>query len=193
MSRRRQRKRRHPIRRFIIILTAAALLVCVLCQTVFVVEKKIYPLEYGAEVEKAARDYDLDEELIYAVINTESHFDADACSGAGAKGLMQLMPSTFEWLQSLRGEQYDENSLFYPDINIDYGCYLLRYLLDKFGSEETAVAAYNAGFSIVEEWLGNPEYSPDGVTLSSIPYPETEEYVKKVESAKEKYKKLYNR
>ena len=194
MSRTRRRKRRHakrrPLKVFIIVL-AAVLLACVLAQSVFLVQKKIYPLEYGELVEKAAETYDLEEPLIYAVINTESGFNPSAESSAGAKGLMQLTGETFEWLQNIRGESYDEDSLFYPEINIDYGCYLLRYLIDEFGSEETAVAAYNAGLNIVAKWLEDPDCSSDGVTLYSIPYPETEEYVKKVEAAKQKYKRLY--
>ena len=191
-KKRRHAKSRHPFIKFLIIAGALVMVGCILCQSVYFVDRKIYPHEeYGEIIEKAANTYNLEEPLIYAVINTESHFEPDAESGVGAKGLMQMMPSTFEWLQNLRGESYDEDSLFYPEINIDYGCYFLRYLIDMFGEESTAVAAYNAGFAIVEEWLANPEYSSDGKTLDTIPYPETDEYVKKVEKMKQEYIKRY--
>lgn len=151
-----------------------------------------YPRQYNEYVTKAAQDYDLDEALIYAVIRTESNFEADAESGVGACGVMQIMPSSFEWLQTKRGceGQYTKEDLFNPAICIDYGSYLLKYFYDLYGDENCAVAAYNAGF-VVGEWLEDSNYSTDGKTLSAIPYPETENYVKKVETAKNEYINLY--
>ena len=155
-------------------------------------EKLSYPIEYSEYVEKASDEYDLDEALIYAVIRTESSFNTEAQSPVGACGLMQVMPSSFEWLQSLRGTtgEYTTEDLFDPDICIDYGCYLLRYFMDTYEDERCAIAAYNAGF-VVGEWLEDENYSVDGKTLIDTPYPETSEYIKKVESAKEMYIKLY--
>ena len=156
------------------------------------IQKSNYPREYSEYVQKAAQDYDLDEALIYAVIHTESNFDPEAESGAGACGIMQIMPSSFEWIQTMRGceGKYTEEDLFNPEISIDYGSYLLKYFYDLYDDENCAVAAYNAGF-VVGDWLEDSNYSTDGKTLSSIPYPETENYVKKVESAKNEYIKLY--
>lgn len=155
-------------------------------------EKLNYPREYSECVEKAAEDYDLDPALIYAVIRTESGFDPEAESEAGARGVMQMLPSSFEWLQEKRGcaGTYTADDLFNPDICIDYGSYLLRYFYDIYGDERCAVAAYNAGF-VVGDWLADSNYSSDGKTLDEIPYPETSQYVEKVESAKEMYIKLY--
>ena len=155
-------------------------------------EKLSYPIEYSEYVEKASDEYDLDEALIYAVIRTESSFNTEAQSPVGACGLMQVMPSSFEWLQSLRGTtgEYTTEDLFDPDICIDYGCYLLRYFMDTYEDERCAIAAYNAGF-VVGEWLEDENYSVDGKTLIATPYPETREFIKKVESAKEMYIKLY--
>ena len=155
-------------------------------------EKLSYPIEYSEYVEKASDEYDLDEALIYAVIRTESSFNTEAQSPVGACGLMQVMPSSFEWLQSLRGTtgEYTTEDLFDPEICIDYGCYLLRYFMDTYEDERCAIAAYNAGF-VVGEWLEDENYSVDGKTLIDTPYPETSEYIKKVESAKEMYIKLY--
>lgn len=155
-------------------------------------EKASYPKKYSEIVEKAAKEYSLEPELIYSVIRTESGFDPNAESPVGARGIMQVMPSSFEWLQEKRGcaGQYTADDLFTPEICIDYGCYLLRVFLDCYEDERCAVAAYNAGF-VVGEWLENPDYSKDGKTLDNIPYPETSSYVEKVESAKEMYLKLY--
>lgn len=152
----------------------------------------LYPTEYSEYVDEAAEKYDLDKTLIYGVIKTESDFDEDAKSRVGALGLMQMMPETFDWLQEERGVEgtYTEEDLFTPEISIDYGCYFLRYLVDYYGNQRCAVAAYNAGF-VVDDWLNDPNYSIDGITLTDIPYPETKAYVDKVFTAKSKYKELY--
>ena len=92
------------------------------------VQKLSYPREYSEYVDKAARDYDLEPALIYAVIRTESHFDPNAKSNVGAYGIMQVMPESFEWLMGLRGEEgkYTADDLLDPAVCIDYGSYLLR-------------------------------------------------------------------
>ncbi len=155
-------------------------------------QKANYPQKYSEYVDKAAQDYNLDPSLIYAVIRTESGFDPDAKSEVGAYGIMQVMPSSFEWLMEKRGEsgKYTADDLLDPSVCIDYGSYLLRYFYDFYEDERCAVAAYNAGF-VVGEWLENEEYSSDGKTLTSIPYPETSAYVERVEDAKAMYIKLY--
>ena len=156
-------------------------------------EKANYPKKYSEYVERYSDEYGLEPSLVYAVIRTESGFDPDAQSDAGACGIMQMMPSSFEWLQQKRGTEgeYTTEDLFNPEVCIDYGCYLLKYFYDYYGDERCAVAAYNAGF-VVGEWLADRSYSKDGKTLDNIPYPETSNYVDKVESAKEMYIKLYN-
>ncbi len=178
----------------IAILVGALVLFVVNCQgrTTKNVMKIAYPQKYSEYVNKAAADYNLPPALIYAVIRTESGFDPDAESSVGARGLMQLMPSSFEWLLQKRGEtdKYTSDALFDPAVNIDYGAYLLRYFYDYYGNEQCAVAAYNAGF-VVSDWLADSSYSPDGVTLTEIPYPETSQYVDKVESTKSVYIELY--
>ena len=84
---------------------------------------------------------------------------------------MQIMPETFSWLQNYKyGEvTLDEDDLFEPDINIKYGCIFLEFLTQKYEVTSTVVAAYNAGFGIVDTWLNTSEYSSDGKTLSYIP------------------------
>lgn len=149
-----------------------------------------YPRSYSAYVAKYSAKYKLEPSLVYAVIRTESGFDPDAESNVGACGLMQIMPSSFEWMTQKRGENRSADELFNPETNIDYGCWLLSYFLDYYENETCAVAAYNAGF-VVSDWLENPEYSDDGVTLQAIPYPETDTYVERVEDAKKMYIQIY--
>lgn len=152
-----------------------------------------YPQSYSEQVERYSEEFGVDKDLVYAVIKTESGFREDVESYAGAIGLMQLMPETFEWLQDkLDGEViYNADSLRTADVNIRYGTYFLSYLIDLYGDEDTACAAYNAGMSNVEEWLDDSRYTKDGRTLSVIPYNETADYVRKVREAKEMYRKIY--
>ncbi len=155
------------------------------------IEHGIYPLKYEQEIIEAGNRYNLEPELISAVIYAESRFKSDATSAVGARGLMQIMPETFVWLCEKRGETYDPNDLYNPAINIDYGAYYLSWLYEHFGDTYTACAAYNAGIGVVEEWLLNEAYTEDGATLSYIPYGETSDYVAKIEEAVPKYRELY--
>jgi soluble lytic murein transglycosylase len=197
MAQRYAKKNRHILRRIITLFIAVAVAGVALywvtknlsCATE-TVEKSMYPLKYSEYVDTACEKYNLDKALVYSVIKTESGFDPEAESQVGATGLMQLMPESFEWIQGLRGEDLNEESLLDPEVNIDYGCYLLDYFRDYYGDIYTAVAAYNAGFK-VSDWLENSEYSSDGKTLDSIPYKETSDYVNKVKNAEKMYNKLY--
>jgi soluble lytic murein transglycosylase len=152
-----------------------------------------YQQKYAAQVEKYAKEFNVEEPLIYSVIRTESGFRPEVESHAGAMGLMQLMPSTFDDLQNrLDGEvRYGADSLLDPDINVRYGTYLLSQLLQKYGNIPTAAAAYNAGPAAVDGWLSDGACSTDGKTLTRIPYEETEKYVARIEHAYDLYKKLY--
>ncbi len=151
-----------------------------------------YPQKYTAEVEDSCEEFRVDKALIYAVIRTESGFRTDAESSAGAIGLMQLMPDTFTWLQEqLDGKvTYTESDLKTPAVNIRYGVFYLSRLLQQYEDTSTAVAAYNAGTSNVDEWLADPAYSTDGKTLSDIPYQETKKHVDKVNSTWKIYTKI---
>lgn len=151
-----------------------------------------YPQEYQEIVEEEAARYELDPMLVYAVIRAESGFDEQAESAVGARGLMQLMPSTFDWLQEKdREDLLSHDSLFDPQVNIHYGCALLRLLIDLYGSEETAICAYNAGMGTVSGWLEDESISEDGTNLLSIPYPETAAYLERVLSNRSMYQRLY--
>ena len=119
-------------------------------------------------------------------------FDKNAVSSVGAKGLTQITPETFQWLQTKTGESYEEDALFEPEISVYYGAYFLNMLLEEFGNTETALAAYHAGRGKVNEWLADPRISPDGEALENIPYEDTAGYVKKVIKVKERYQKIYD-
>ncbi len=152
-----------------------------------------FPLRYEDSVRQYSEKYGIDPYFVCAVIWTESKFDVHASSGAGAQGLMQLMPETAAWIEKkIDDERVTAENSLEPDINIEMGCWYLRYLMDMFDDSELAAAAYNAGQNKVKEWLDNREVSRDGEVLHDIPYEETRNYVKRVDDAYEVYKFLYN-
>ncbi|MCL2407620.1 MAG: lytic transglycosylase domain-containing protein [Defluviitaleaceae bacterium] len=151
----------------------------------------LYPVRYTAIINEMAEKRDLPPELIFAVIRAESRFRRDAVSHAGAMGLMQLMPDTASWVAGLAGmNDFDIDDIKNPFINIYLGTWYLRWLIDRFGNVDTALAAYNAGHNRVSGWLNNTEHSADGVTLFFIPFTETRNYVERVNNAKPVYRFL---
>ena len=151
-----------------------------------------FPMRYEDTIERCAKKYDLEESLVYAVINTESHFEETAVSGKNACGLMQIMKPTAEWIAIKSGmTDYKEENIHDPDTNIELGCWYLSYLIKKYDNDMTLViAAYNAGEGNVTKWLYDTKYSENGQNLDSIPFKETEEYVERVNFNKEVYEKL---
>ena len=154
------------------------------------IARRMHPTQYADQVSVSADEFGVPRSVIFAVIKTESSFRPDVVSTAGAVGLMQITPDTFDWLQFKSGEKYNAAELYKPEVNIRYGTMLLAALYDEFGRWDTAYAAYNAGLNRVRMWLSNPEYS-DGIGLKNIPFGETDRYVKKVEKAVLEYKRLY--
>ncbi|MBO4277505.1 MAG: lytic transglycosylase domain-containing protein [Clostridia bacterium] len=157
------------------------------------IKKSRYPREYSEYVEKYCAEYEVPQSLVYAVIRTESGFNKDAVSRAGAYGLMQVTPDTFSWLSRIMDVEERQELILDPETNIRYGVYYLRYLYERYGSEswETAAAGYNAGHNRVSGWLEDTAYSDDGKTLKYIPIEETSEYVIKVFKAKARYEEIY--
>ena len=154
----------------------------------------VYPTKYEEYVVKYATAYDVDVNLVYAIIHTESSFVTDAESNVKARGLMQIMEDTFEWAKN---RMQDETQISYDDLydaetNIKYGTYILNLLLDEFKTEDTAIAAYHAGWGNVKKWLKDPEKSKDGTHINAIPFHDTDEYVAKVKQTKQVYEHLYN-
>lgn len=154
--------------------------------------KTAYPLKYADIIESTAEEMELPRALLFALVKAESSFDSNAVSQADAKGLTQITPETFSWLQTKTGESYEDEALFEPEISVYYGAWFLKYLLEEFGNEKTALAAYHAGRGIVKEWLSSEEYSSDGKTLDSIPYKDTAAYAERVLKIKNIYKNLYD-
>ena len=156
------------------------------------IEKCFYPLEYEEYIYKYGDMYDIPYDLLAAVIKAESGFDPAAVSGAGAVGLMQLLPATAEEIALRLEIEYDEDMLWNPETNISYGSYYLAYLYENLGSNwKTACAAYNAGIGRVKGWLEDAAYSDDGKNLKYIPFEETRNYLERIEKNRNKYTKLY--
>lgn len=156
--------------------------------------KRAYPREYARWVESYAKEYDFSPSLIYALIYTESRFQPDAVSSAGARGLMQITENTFLWAQmrSPEKESIGTDQLFDPETNIRYGVMTLSLLRERYKDTGTLLAAYNAGIGNVGKWLKDTAYSDDGVTLKAIPFEETRQYVKKIPKVQKIYQKLYD-
>jgi soluble lytic murein transglycosylase len=144
------------------------------------------PLRHEDIIRQQARDKDLDPALIAAIIYRESKF-RDQTSAAGAKGLMQILPETAEFVaRKSGGTAFVQGDLANPQINIAYGCWYFRYLLDLYsGNEVAAIAAYNAGHRRVDRWGGK------GITLDEIRFPETEQYTRDVLDKRAEYAKRY--
>ena len=154
-------------------------------------KKVFYPLKYREEIFKYSEEYGLEAALIFAMVKTESGFNAHAVSSAGAVGLMQLTAETGVYIaDKMKIVKYD---LTDADTNIKFGCYYVKYLKAQFSEERTAIAAYNAGEGNVKRWLSDERYSSDKRTLKDIPFAETREYTKKIYKSLRKYKKLYGK
>jgi len=194
MAKKRKRRKANQkwIRTVIIALCVLIVLTVLGLYLNLAMEKRAYKLNYPNEIIAYADEFGVDRFLVAAIIHCESSNRETAVSPVGARGLMQIMPDTGEWIASkLDVADYTEEKLFDPETNIRFGCWYLDYLMDKFnGNRINVLAAYNAGPGNVSEWLKNEEYSSEG-ELVRIPFPETSQYVQKVQRVYEKYVQLY--
>jgi soluble lytic murein transglycosylase len=149
-------------------------------------EEVTLPLQHEDIIRQQAKQKDVPADLIAAVIYSESRF-RDQTSHAGARGLMQITPSTAKVIENLSGGQtFKFDDLSDPDINIRYGTFYLHYLIQKFGDNEiAALAAYNAGETNVAAWGGS------SLSLDDIPFPETRDYVENVLEKRDEYARHY--
>jgi len=180
--------------------TLATLVVAILCVALILAEvdsavhDRGLPLSDASVIREQAAQKHLDPALIAAVIYAETKFNPRP-SPAGAQGLMQILPETAYYLAHLSGgTRFSAGDLASPRINVAYGSYYLRYLLDHYrGNEMLAVAAYNGGVTNVDQWLAHAR--ADGTSLSeeAIPFPETREYVRRVLNAQRDYHTVYAR
>jgi soluble lytic murein transglycosylase len=142
-----------------------------------------YPMRYELIVTTHARNYRLPPTLLAAVIYAESKFDASARSDAGAVGLMQLLPETARGIAvRTGGDRFVVSDLLDPEVNVRYGSWYLRSLLDRYRDVRTALAAYHAGQGNVDEWRRNG---------GGIRFPETRHYVDTVLAAQRVYADVY--
>jgi len=192
--------RRRTRRRRLGLLVGAAVTVALVAAAISpfldkAVQEISLPLRHDDIIRQQAEDKDLDPALIAGVIYTESRF-RDRTSPAGAKGLMQILPSTADYIASKSGgTEFEQGDLASPQINIAYGSFYLRYLLDKYdGNELLALAAYNGGEGQVDRWRARAEAAGEEFEVAShIPFPETRDYVGRVLEAREGYRREYPR
>ena len=176
----------------IIILIVLAVILSASAFTLYSTVKMLYPLKYTELVSRYSEQYDLDPYLVTAVINVESNFRPDAVSHKNAIGLMQISEKTGKWAAGkLKVENYGTDDLYVPETNIRLGCWYLSTLYKQYGNMDLALAAYNGGSGNVSSWLRDESLSPDGKTLERIPFPETDNYLKKVKKNYSVYKRLY--
>ena len=152
------------------------------------------PLSNAAVIRTQANAKHLDPALIAAVIYAETKFDPRP-SAAGAQGLMQILPQTAYFIaRRSGGTRFQASDLATPSVNVAYGSYYLRYLLDHYaGNEMLAIAAYNAGLTNVDRWVADARTSGQPLSDAAIPFPETREYVQRVLSAELDYRAAYRR
>jgi soluble lytic murein transglycosylase len=150
------------------------------------------PLDYQAVIRQQAAEKRLDPALVAAVIYTETKFNPRT-SSAGAVGLMQILPQTAEFLAHRSGATtFRTSDLGTPQVNITYGSYYLRYLLNEYhGSTITALAAYNGGEANVDNWIAAAHARGSRFGIEDITFPETHAYVERVLQARKEYRRKY--
>jgi soluble lytic murein transglycosylase len=150
------------------------------------------PLQYSSMIRQEAAAKHLDPALVAAVIYAETKFDPRT-SSAGAVGLMQLLPQTATFLAERSGATtFSTADLSTPQVNIAYGSYYLRYLLNEYhGDTVLALAAYNGGETNVNNWVSSAHADGQRFRVGDIPFPETRAYVQRVLSARGQYRKTY--
>jgi soluble lytic murein transglycosylase len=197
-----QRRRRRQILRRRVGLVALAVVACCVLLAVVVrpfadkaVQEISLPLRHEDIIRQQAKQKGLDPSLIAGVIYVESRF-RDQTSHAGAKGLMQILPSTADYIaRKSGGTAFEQGDLATPQINISYGSWYLRYLLRHYhGNELLALAAYNAGEGKVDEWYREASARGEDFDVAShIPFPETRSYVGSVLEVRGRYRQEYRK
>jgi soluble lytic murein transglycosylase len=150
------------------------------------------PLRHEDIIRQQSSAKQLDPSLVAAVIYAESRF-RDQTSHAGARGLMQITPATARYIAHLSGgTRFEQGDLATPQVNIAYGTYYLRYLLDRYDSNVVlALAAYNGGEGNVDRWVARARTNERALTTSAIPFAETRDYVRQVLDVRTRYRDKY--
>lgn len=151
----------------------------------------IFPLDYWPLIQKYSQLHALDPYLITALMAQESTFTAEIRSSANARGLMQLLPGTGRIYARKLGINFSTASLFQPETNVRLGTQYFKELVDRFGGVHYALAGYNAGEHRVVRWLSEAPGLPADEFIDNIPFPETQNYVKRILGTAEDYRRLY--
>ena len=158
--------------------------------------KIIYPKTYKEIVSVYSEKYNVEENLVFALIKAESNFNSEAVSHRDAIGVMQIMEETAKDVANKNSIKIENENikqeLLKIDNNINIGTKYLSTLLEKYKNKEIAVAAYNAGIGTIDGWIQKGIIKSDGSDIENIPYKETNNYVRKILRDYEIYKKLYN-
>lgn len=158
------------------------------------IQKIIYPKTYQEIVSTYAEKYNVEENLIFAVIKTESNFNEHAVSHKNAIGLMQIMKETAKEVAikcDLKIDDNQEEEIAKIENNINIGTKYLSILLDRYKNKELAVVAYNAGIGTVDNWIEKGIIKSDGSDIENVPYKETNNYVRKIMRNYKIYQELY--
>lgn len=146
--------------------------------------KMLYPKTYSEIISTYSKEYDVEENLIYAVIKAESNFNNEAISHKGAIGVMQIMEETAKEIARQIGLELNNDNVREEiaklENNINLGTKYLSTLLEKYNNKEIALAAYNAGIGTVDNWIEKGIIKDDGSDIENIPYKETNNYVRKI-------------
>lgn len=157
--------------------------------------KIFYPKKYEDIVSLYAKEYNVDENLIYAVIKAESDFDENAVSNKNALGLMQIMEDTAKDIAKKNNINVDENNarkdILDINNNINIGTKYLATLLEKYQNTNLALAAYNAGTGNVDNWIENKILNEDGSNIENVPYKETNNYIRIILQNYKIYSEIY--
>ncbi len=159
----------------------------------YVAKKNTFPKDYTDLVEKYSKEFNLDENYVYAVIKVESSFDPNAKSDAGAIGLMQIIEDSFIWVsKKLNTTHLTFEDMYNPEHSIRYGCFMLSFLYERYDSYELASAAYHAGMTTVDNWLANGIVDSENPNVEDFQGDNTRYYVKKIMRAFDKYSNSEN-
>ena len=152
----------------------------------------IYPLDFWPLIQRGASQYDLDPYVMTALMAQESTFTPEIKSNANAWGLMQLLPSTGKrYAKKVGMTRFTTKSLQDPEVNVHLGMQYFKDLIDRFGGDYYAIASYNAGENRVAQWRAEKPGLPEDEFIDDIPFPETQNYVKRILGTAEDYRRLY--
>lgn len=154
-------------------------------------KSETYLTEYSEIVDKWSEVYNIDRNFVFAVIRTESNFNPQAVSDAGAIGLMQIIEDSFDWVSKKTNHAdlvFDD--MFTPEYSIEYGCFMLGYLYEKYGSYELVAAAYHSGMGEVDSWIASGCVDTEAVDVADFLGSNTRHYVRKIMNAYNKYSEI---